>query len=111
MPKGFVRPAGFVYHAGSVRVVLIGVTNLHGPPVRRVQPGRHIAAQALHQLPHIRLEDEHDLVKARPHRVVHTILHQYLSVGPHAVGLLAAAVAGTDPAAMMTSAACIVFPP
>ena len=95
--EGLCPPRRLCIPRRQCRVVLIGVTDLHEPPVRRVQPGRHIAAQALHQLPHIRLDDEHDLVKARPHRVVHTVLHQYLSVGPHAVGLLAAAVAGTDP--------------
>ena len=95
--EGLCPPRRLCIPRRQCRVVLIGVTDLHGPPVRRVQPGRHIAAQALHQLPHIRLDDEHDLVEPGAHRVIDAVLHQDLPVGAYAVRLLVAAVAGAEP--------------
>ena len=83
---------------GRQRVrILIGVAHLHRPAVRRPQPGRHVSAQPLHQRQHIRLDDEHDLIESGPYRVVHAVLHQYLTVGPYAVHLLVPTVARTHP--------------
>ena len=80
-------------HGGEI---LKGVAHLHRLALRRPQTRGHVAAQPLHQLQHIRLDDEHDLIETGPHRVVDAVLHEDLSVRTHAVRLLIAAIAGAQ---------------
>ena len=55
-----------------------------------------VPPQAIHQLPHIGLDDEHHLGKARPNGIVDGILHQHLPLRSYAVHLFISTVAGTQ---------------
>ena len=82
-----------IRHGGKI---LERVGHLHGAAVLRRLVPQIAAAQPLHHLLHLRLDDEHDLVEPRPDGVVDGVFHQDLMVGADAVHLLAAAVAGAQ---------------
>ena len=98
--QGMDRPEGLgplrrnpveVRHGGKV---LKDIGHLHRRAVQCGLPRQIVPAQAAHHLLHLRLDDEHHLAEPRPEGVVDGVLHQDLVVGPDAVHLLAAAVAG-----------------
>ena len=107
--KGLCPPLGDVIKIRHGGKILIDIGNLH----RAAAFGGfvfQIAHKALHHLPHFRLDDEYDFIKAGPDGIINGILHQNLAVGADAVHLLAAAVAGR-PAAMMTKETLIQLLP
>ena len=83
-----------VRHGGKV---LERISHLYGAAVQGRLFGQVVAADPVHHLLHLRLDDEHHLAEPRPEGVVDGVLHQNLVMGPDAVHLLAAAVPGPKP--------------
>ena len=73
---------------------LLSIAEFHLAAIGGVERLQRVACQAVDQVPDLRLDDEHHLVKTGPCRVIDAVVHQDLAVRPHAVHLLVAAVAG-----------------
>ena len=81
-----------IRHAGKI---LHRVADLHPGAVGGGAPGHIVPADAPHHLLHTRLDDEHDLGKARADSVINRVFHQNFPIGANAVHLLVPAVAGS----------------